>query len=199
MSPTIRLDVGWGAGARAMAVAVGVLVLLAVVVAVALVSAILATASGSTAVAVAAAVVVGGALLYLDLLIVLGVLRPGARLEGTLLVVTDRLRSRRCDLAAAEVSLDAIGERHIGGNHAGLVDVPLLLASEPRTNRTATLRLRTRRGLLLPADQLDALAAAIEAGTRPEPAESRAREVAALIRQLQVGAIGHTAGPRTSS
>jgi hypothetical protein len=149
---------------------------------VALVAGIVATFSPA-AVVVVVALVLGCLLLLGVLLFVLPILRAGARLEGTRLVVATRFGGRRCDLARADVSLDEISVRQVG---EGSVRVPLLVACDPGGERRVWLRLRSPRGHLLPAEQLEALAAAIESGTRKEPSATRSREVAKELRQLGV-------------
>jgi hypothetical protein len=170
---------------KAVTVVVGILVTLLGALAVALVSGILATFSPPLVVT-AFAIVLSAVLLYCIAVIVLRTVRSAARLEGTTLAVVGPFRTRRCDLSAAEVSLDSTVVRDVG---RGLVAVPFLLAEAPGSGVRVRLRLRTMRGQLLPPDQLDAIAMAIEAGARPEPAATRSGQVAASLRQLVTGAM----------
>jgi hypothetical protein len=184
MDHMVRLDVGWRAGAKALTIVVGIVIALCAAVLVAMVSGIVATFSPAAVVAVFA-VVLSALLLFLVLRLVLGIVRAGARLEGTTLVVVRALTTRRCDLATADVSLDSVLVRNGGAR----VSVPLLIARGPRTGATVTLRLRTTAGPLLPPDQVEAVARAIEAGGRDEPAAERTRRVVASLRQLDTGGV----------
>jgi hypothetical protein len=100
--------------------------------------------------------------------------RRGAWLEGTVLVVRGPLATRRADLAVAGVALDAVTVR---GR-----TVPVLVAGAGR--RPAGLPLRSRDGPLLAPDLLEAIAAAIDAGPRPEPLATRAHLVSSSLRRL---------------
>jgi hypothetical protein len=183
MSNEVRLDVGWRAGVKALTIVVGIVFALTTAFVVALVSAIVATFSPS-AVWVAFATILSAIMLYLIARFVLGIVRAAARLEGTMLVVVGAFTTRRCDLAAADVSLDSVTVRDVG---KGYVNVPLLVAGHAGRGASTRLRLRTMRGQMLPPDQLDAIASSIEAGTRPEPAATRSSQVAASLRQLVTG------------
>ncbi|GAA1310226.1 hypothetical protein Psi02_40240 [Planotetraspora silvatica] len=109
--------------------------------------------------------------------------RGRATLSGTTLELTGALSTRRADLASAHVQIDSVPE-YVRNADDHVVPtgrrVPRLIAGSA-SGRPVRLRLHGRDRGLLPPDELNALADAIESGARPEP---DAAQAAAILRRL---------------
>lgn len=121
-------------------------------------------------------------------LVLSGMLRNAAWLEHTTLVVRGAFGARRCDLAVARISVDAVAEYTSTGNGITVPTgrrIPRLCALDPWTGKQIRLHLHNpaTRNLLEP-HKLGALANAIDAGRRPEPDASYARKIAAGLRAM---------------
>lgn len=123
--------------------------------------------------------VVGGGVALLGLFVVVRSLRAAVWLEGTVLRVRGAVRSRRVDLATAEVTLGMV--THTGDE--GYRRVPTLQARDRAGGRPVRLSLSGGGGLdRLPPAELRALADAVTAG-RPV-SHGDAWQVATQLRQL---------------
>jgi len=112
---------------------------------------------------------------------VLKLLRYGAWLEGTTLVVRSSLVTRRCDLATTpELYLDSIPPPFL----STIGRIPRLVAKDANTRSVVHLPLRNVTGQILPPTQLRALAAAISAGARPPPNDHDAAQVTRGLTEL---------------
>lgn len=112
---------------------------------------------------------------------VLKLVRSGAWLEGTTLVVRSALVTRRCDLATTpELFLDSIAPPFL----STVGRIPRLVAKDANTRRVVRLPLRGVSGEILPPNQLRALAAAISVGVRPQPNDRDAGQVARGLTEL---------------
>jgi hypothetical protein len=121
--------------------------------------------------------------------------RSRATLSGTTLALTGAVSTRRADLASAPVRIDSVPE-YVRDPHDRVVPtgrrIPRLIAGSA-SGRPVRLRLHGRDRGLLPPDELNALADAIESGTRPEPDASYAAYTAAILRHLATDPIGRLA------
>ncbi|GAA4578341.1 hypothetical protein GCM10023194_00970 [Planotetraspora phitsanulokensis] len=112
--------------------------------------------------------------------------RSRATLSGSTLELTGALSTRRADLASAPVRIDTVPE-YVRDPHDRVVPtgrrIPRLIAVDP-SGRPVRLRLHGRDRGLLPSAELNALADAIESGTRPEPDAAHATQTAAILRRL---------------
>lgn len=118
-------------------------------------------------------------------------LRAAAWLEHTTLVVRGAVRTRRCDLATARVTLDSVPETTTVSSGQSAISVPTgrrlprLVAYDARTGRSVRLMLveRGNRGWLWP-HKLRALADAVLAAPRPQPEAAWAWRAAATLRAM---------------
>jgi len=112
--------------------------------------------------------------------------RGRATLSGTTLELTGALSTRRADLASAPVRIDSVPEYVRGADDQVMSTgrrIPRLIAGST-SGGLLRLRLHGRDRGLLPPDELNALADAIESGTRPEPDATYAAQAAATLRRL---------------
>jgi hypothetical protein len=118
----------------------------------------------------------------------LGTYRRRAILVGTVLEVRGLLGTRQADLATAQVWIDSEPEYVRNPHGEGSVPtgrrVPHLVAEDQRSGRKIRLRLHNMARTLLPPHELNALAGAIDSGTRPETDASQASNTATLLRRL---------------
>jgi hypothetical protein len=118
----------------------------------------------------------------------LGTVRGAAWLEGTDLVVRSALATRRADLAKAPVR---IGTRQLykrvsageGTTRVPAGRMPQLRAQTP-TGRWVRVDLRNATGDLMARGTIEALRDAIASGTRLEPEQSEAKDVAEALSEL---------------
>ncbi|GAA4571160.1 hypothetical protein [Planotetraspora kaengkrachanensis] len=112
--------------------------------------------------------------------------RSRATLSGTTLEIRGALSTRRADLASGPVRIDTVPE-YVRGSDDRVVPtgrrIPRLIAADP-SGRPVRLRLHGRDRGLLPSGELNALADAIESGTRPGPDAAHAAQTAAILRRL---------------
>jgi hypothetical protein len=120
------------------------------------------------------------------IMLLLQTFRHRAGLAGTTLEVTGALSTHRADLANARVRIDSVPEYTRDANDRTVPTgrrIPRLIA-QGVSGRPVRLRLHGSDRGLLPPDELIALAAAIESGTRTEPDATQAAETATLLRRL---------------
>lgn len=121
---------------------------------------------------------------------VLGTYRRRAVLSGTVLEVRGLLGTRRADLATARVWIDSEPEYVRNPHGEGTIPtgrrVPHLVAEDPGDGRRIRLRLHSMARTLLPPHELNALANAVESGTRAgsDVDASQAADTATLLRRL---------------
>jgi hypothetical protein len=141
----------------------------------------------------AAAVVLGAVFAGLALAVIVGAVLWARRcrtwLEETTLVMTGLFGTKRCDLATAEIGVDSL----VGTASSPDPKVislrptrrrPVLRLTDVATGHRIELMLQTRSRRPLPPSQVRALAAAIESGTRPQPYDQYARQLAEDLRYL---------------
>jgi MFS family permease len=107
-------------------------------------------------------------------------LRAAAWLDGTTLRIRGAFRSRRIDLATADVTLGTVTHTSEG---TGYQRVPVLVARDPASGRRVKLSLSGAGMDRLPPVELRALADAMIAG-RPEESPADAWQVASHLRQM---------------
>lgn len=109
---------------------------------------------------------VGVPVILLGLYIALKSLRTAAWLDGTTVAVRGALRTKKVDLARADVSGSSYTlRRDVGTSRASIERVPQLIARDPDNGRTVTIPLRGIGTAQLPDWELRALAEAIRPGT----------------------------------
>lgn len=102
------------------------------------------------------------------------VVRTGAYVEGTELVVQHAFRTRRVDLATARQLV-------LSDAHTGTGTMPVLRAHEDSQGRSAVVMFREISTGLLPRPEVVALTAAIRAGNRSGQAAQLAETVIATL------------------
>jgi hypothetical protein len=127
-----------------------------------------------------AGLVLGGGLVLLGLSVAMWWLRAAAWLDGTTLRIRGAFRSRRIDLATADVTLGTVTHTSEG---TGYQRVPVLVARDPASGRRVKLSLSGAGMDRLPPVELRALADAMIAG-RPEESPADAWQVASHLRQM---------------
>ncbi|RCG32188.1 hypothetical protein DQ384_06700 [Sphaerisporangium album] len=131
-----------------------------------------------------AAVLIVGCLVTM----VLGTYRRQAVLDGTVLEVRGLLGTRRADLATSRVWIDSepeyVRSPHGEGNIPTGRRVPHLMAEDPLSGRKVRLRLHSMARTLLPPHELNALAEAVESGSRADAEASQAARTATMLRRL---------------
>ncbi|MEV4636286.1 hypothetical protein AB0J80_02945 [Actinoplanes sp. NPDC049548] len=109
---------------------------------------------------------VGIPVFLLGLYIALKSVRTAAWLDGTVVSVRSALRTKKVDLATAEVSAGSYTLRHhVGTPRASVEHVPQIIARDPDSGRSVTIPLRGIGTPLLPEKELRALADAMRPGT----------------------------------
>ncbi|MFI7597206.1 hypothetical protein [Actinoplanes sp. NPDC049681] len=104
--------------------------------------------------------------IFLGLYIALRTLRTAAWLDGTTVSVRGALRTKKIDLARAEVSGGSYTlRRNVGTSYASVERVPQLIARDPDSGRTVTIPLRGIGTAQLPSSELRGLADAMRPGT----------------------------------
>jgi hypothetical protein len=100
-----------------------------------------------------------------------------AWLTGSVLTLRGAFKSRRIDLASAEIS--------VGSHHSFALVTTFLVIHDPDTGHVERLALNPRGGQFLPATQLNALADAIVSEERADEAvDRRARQIALRLREF---------------
>jgi hypothetical protein len=131
-------------------------------------------------------VVAGLAFAALVGVLMLEIGRAGFWLEGTVVVARRALRTRRVDLATAEVTGDTVTTPlSLGNRNLTTIVSAAVRARDPRTGVTILIPVRTPGRSRLPADELTAIADAIMSRRQPgELGYPQAESLAHELRQL---------------
>lgn len=121
--------------------------------------------------------------LVVFLVVLLGIFRFRAELEGGVVEVHGAFTTRRVDLARARVWLDSFPECSRARDLTGRRLPYLYMYAQEPGGRKVLLRLRAARAFL-PPHELAALADAIESGRRTGQDAERASRTADLLRRL---------------
>ncbi|PRY28294.1 hypothetical protein [Pseudosporangium ferrugineum] len=112
----------------------------------------------------------------LGLYLALRTWRTAAWLDGTTVAVRGALRTKKIDLATADVTAGSYTlRRYAGTTRASIEQVPQLVARDPGSGRSVTIPLRGIGTGQLPAAELRALADALRPGS---PVAAQLRELA---------------------
>ncbi|GAA4179534.1 hypothetical protein GCM10022252_01170 [Streptosporangium oxazolinicum] len=122
-------------------------------------------------------------ILTVFLVVLLGILRFRAEMEGSVVEVHGAFTTRRVDLARARVWLDSFPECSRARDLTGHRLPYLYLYAQERGGRKVLLRLRAARAFL-PPPELAVLANAIESDHRTGQDAERASRTADLLRRL---------------
>ncbi len=121
--------------------------------------------------------------LVVFLIVLLGIFRFRAELEGSVVEVHGAFTTRRVDLARAHVWLDSFPECSRARDLTGRRLPYLYLYAQERGGRKVLLRLRAARAFM-PPHELAALAGAIESGHRTGRDAEQVSRTADLLRRL---------------
>jgi len=116
----------------------------------------------------------------------LGILRSGFWLDGTVLVQRGAILTRRVDLATAEVGTEGIMAPRVPGSDMwGHTASTAIRARDPRTGVTIKVPLPAPGQGRLPSDELTAIADAIMARRQPtDPSYPQAEALAQELRRI---------------